>query len=115
MINVEMRGDILQDTAQTMKTLSRIFHLKTSLICSSEEVTRQVSVTVLCFSCQACEMQYFHCNTRYDLSIMCCINLGNANVYANGRMRYQRRERRERQRDVSVMLLLLELWQTADV
>lgn len=44
----------------------------------------------------------FTCNTHYDSpSDTCNINLGNTNVYANGRMRYQRRERRERQRDVS--------------
>lgn len=49
MTNVEMRGGILQDKAQTMETLSQTFHLKTSLTCSLEEATRQVSVTILCF------------------------------------------------------------------
>lgn len=44
-INVEKRGGILQDTAQTMKTSSPIFRLKTSLICSLVEATRQVSVS----------------------------------------------------------------------
>lgn len=44
MISVEKRGDIHHDIAQTMETLSQIFHLRTSLICSSEEVTQHVSV-----------------------------------------------------------------------
>lgn len=97
MINVERRGGILQHTAQRMQTLSQIFHPKTSLICSLEEVTRQVSVTVFMRSLH----EYFHRNA-HDLSTNACfVHLGNANVYTNGRMRYQRRERRERQRDVS--------------
>lgn len=117
MINVEKRGGILHVKAQTMGTSSQISHLKTSLICSLEEVTHQVSVTVLSFHAKPFEKQYFHCNTRSGLSIKCCmcyINLGHANVYTNGRMRYQRRERRERQRDVSVVSLS-ELLKTADV
>lgn len=42
---MKRRGNIHQDTVQTMGTLSQTFHLKTSSICSLEEVTRQVSVT----------------------------------------------------------------------
>lgn len=49
MINVEKRGGILHVKAQTMGTSSQISHQKTSLICSLEEVTHQVSVTVLSF------------------------------------------------------------------
>lgn len=51
----------------------------------------------------------FNCHTCCDLSIkcyMCYVDLGSANVYTNGRMRFQRPERRERQREVSWMLLL---------
>lgn len=97
MINVEKRGGILQHTAQITPTLSQTFRLKTSLICSLEEVTRQVSGTVFMSSLH----EYFHCNA-HDLSTNTrFIHLGNANVYTNGRMRYPRRERRERQRDVS--------------
>lgn len=94
MINVERKEDIAQDTVQTMEPSSQIFHLKTSLICSLEEVTHQVSNT---FSvCVTCDHVYMKCQ-------MCCIYPGNAHVHTNGRMRYQRRERRERQRDVSLI------------
>lgn len=51
--------------------------------------------------CHCFHAKYFHRNA-HDLSTNACfVHLGNANVYTNGRMRYQRRERRERQRDVS--------------
>lgn len=53
MTSVGMRGPTRQDKAQKMGTLSPISPLKTSLICSSVEATRQVSVSVLCFSCHA--------------------------------------------------------------
>lgn len=46
MTNVEMRGGILQDKARPIETLRQIFHPKTFLICSLEEATHQVSVTV---------------------------------------------------------------------
>lgn len=111
MISVKRRGNIHQDTVQTMGTLSQTFHLKTSSICSLEEVTRQVSVTFFVV------VVFIPGSADYNLYVnrcICCINLGNANVYANGRMRHQRRERRERQRDVS-LVLLLELLQTADM
>ncbi len=103
MINVKKRGSILQGREPKTETSSQIFHLKTSLICSLEEVTRQVSVAVLCFHAKLVRCIFaIHCCTLYDLSVnLCCIILGNANVYTNGRMRYPRRERRERQRDVS--------------
>lgn len=61
-------------------------------------------------SYQDCDEQYFPCDADSDLSASC--GLGNANVYTNGRMRYQRPERRPRQRDVSLMLHI-ELLQNA--
>lgn len=97
MTSVGMRGRTRQDKAPKMGTLSPISPLKTSLICSSGEATRQVSASVLCFP-----VTLFNHLPQHDLPV-CSHDFdpGNANVYNDGRMRYQRRERRERQRDVS--------------
>lgn len=91
--SVEMRRAIPQDKAQQMETLSQIFHLKTFLICSLVEAIHPVSVT--CFIFPRC---HIYAPISFNIHI---IYLGHANGYTNGRMRYPRRERRERQGDVS--------------
>lgn len=91
--SVEMRRAIPQDKAQHMETLSQIFHPKTFLICSLVEAIRQVSVT--CFVFPRCRI---YAPIPFNIHI---IYPGHANGYTNGRMRYPRRERRERQGDVS--------------
>ena len=91
--SVEMRRAISRDKAQQMETLSQTFHLKTFLTCSLVEAILQVSVAFLIFPrCCIYAPIYFKIYVIY---------LGHANGYTNGRMRYPRRERRERQGDVS--------------
>lgn len=65
MTSVGMRGQTRQDKARKMGTLSPISPLKTSLICSSEEATRQVSVSVLCF-----RVTLFIHHPQYDLACL---------------------------------------------
>lgn len=92
MTSVEMRGGILPGKAQMMETLSQIFHRKTFSICSSEEATHPVGLK--------CEL-FTRIPSLVGLINTCCINSGNEDAYTNGQMHHQRRERRERQRDVS--------------
>lgn len=88
-----MRRAIPQDKTQKMETLSQIFHLKIFLICSLVGAIHQVSVA--CFRFLDVVFMY---PSLYNIYL---IYLGHANGYTNGRMRYPRRERRERQGDVS--------------
>lgn len=86
-----------------MGTLSPIFPQRISSTCSSVEATRRVGVSVFCFVTANTSM------TCPDNA--CHLDAGTANAYNEGRMRYQRRERRERPRDVS---RLLTSWRTAE-
>lgn len=98
MTSVEMRRATPRDKALQMETLSQIFHLKTCLICSLVEAIRQVSL--ICFMFPRC---HIYAPISFNIHI---IYLGHANGYTNGRMRYPRRERRERQGDVSSLATL---------